>query len=461
MSTTTVPAVMKTQTLPRPVRVGRYPLLGALPDMLQDGPGFLLRSSRENQGEIFSLQLGPVQVPVVTRPEDLQQVLLDDARSYSKGGMWSAVRPLLGNGLVTSDGDVWRRQRQLMQPLFTPRYVNSLSGLMVSAIESQLAEMATRTDRPMDIGAEMTGITQRVLMETMFGTSLAPEKARELGQHLAVAFQAMNIRLFTYFLPEWFPRPGGRAFFAAIAAIDEALLGLVAQRRANPGGRSDLLSLLLEATDPDTGEALSDREIRDQLVTLFVAGLDTTAITLSWTLHLLDGHPEVGGRIRAEIASVVGDRNPRAEDMPKLPYTKQVLQESMRLYPPAWIFPRYVANGSVVGGREIAAGSSLLISPWLTHRDPTHWERPDEFDPERFTNEAIACRPRLSYIPFGAGGRMCVGNHFAMMEGTLGLVMLLQRFRAKGVAGRKVIPAAASTLKPKGGLVMRMEPVVL
>ncbi len=453
-----LPVAAQTRALPAPVAVGSFPLLGALPAMLRDGPGTMLAAARAHPGELFSLKLGPVKVPVVTQPEHLQQVLLDDARSYTKGGMWKAARPLLGNGLVTSDGDVWKRQRQLMQPLFTPRYVNGLSGLMVQAIDDQLARMQERTHAPVDVGAEMTLITQRVLMESMFGTSLSLEKASELGAHLVTAFQAMNVRLFTYFLPDWFPLPGSRAFFASIAAIDEAMMGLVAERRAAPGGRSDLLSLLIEARD-EAGAPLTDREIRDQLVTLFVAGLDTTAITLTWLLYVLDQHPEVDARLRTEIAHVVGDRRPTADDLPRLTYTKKVLQETMRLYPPAWIFPRYVAQGAEVGGRSIAPGTSLLVSPFLTHRDPLHWEDPERFDPERFEPEAIAARHRLSYIPFGAGGRMCIGNHFAMMEGMLATVQIVQRFRARLVPGQTVVPAAASTLKPKGGLKMTFEAI--
>lgn len=445
--------------LPAPVRVGRTPLLGALPAMLSDGPGTMLEAARRHPGELFALALGPVDVPVVYRPEHLQQVLVDGARAYTKGGMWAAARPLLGEGLVTSDGDVWKRQRQLMQPLFTPRYINSLSNLMVSAIAAQLEELDARADRPVDVGVEMTLITQRVLMESMFGGSLAPERALALGAHLATAFQALNVRLFTYFLPAWFPRPGGRAFFRSIAAIDEAMLGLVAARRQREAGPSDLLQLLLDARDPETGAPLSDREIRDQLVTLFVAGLDTTAIMLGWLLYLLDRHPEVEARLRAEIGWVVGTRAPTAEDVPRLPYTKQVIQETLRLYPPGWLFPRYVAEGAELGGRWLRPGTSLLVCPFLTHRDPEHWPEPDRFDPERFAPARAAGRERLAFIPFGAGGRACIGNHFAMMEGTLAAVMLLQRYRARRTVEAEIPPAAASTLKPKGGLSMRLERV--
>jgi cytochrome P450 len=255
------------------------------------------------------------------------------------------------------------------------------------------------------------------------------------------------------------PLPGGRSFFRSIAAIDQAMLALVAARRAQPVERGDMLSLLLEARDPDTGGALSDREIRDQLVTLFVAGLDTTAVALTWLLHLHSQHPAVEARLRAELAAVLGGRLPTAADLPKLSYTRAVLQETMRLYPPAWIIPRYTATGAEVGGRWIAPGSSLLVSPFLAHRNPLQWERPDSFEPERFAEGATKNQHRLAYIPFGAGGRMCIGNHFAMMEGVLATAMILQRFRPTPSSDRPVLATAASTLKPKGGLQMRMAAV--
>ncbi len=464
MSTATAAApalpVSRLSSLPAPRAVGGFPLLGALPSMLRDGPGTMLAAARAHPDEVFALKLGPVQVPVVYKPEHLQQVLIDDARSYTKAGMWQATRPLLGEGLVTSDGDVWKRQRQLMQPLFTPRYVAGLGGLMVNAIDAQIQDMLGRAGSPMEAGAEMTQITQRVLMDTMFGGSLDRTQSVVLADHLITAFQAMNVRIFTYYLPEWFPRPGGRAFFRSVAAIDEAMLSLVARRRQEPGGHRDMLSLLIEARDPETGAPLADREIRDQLVTLFVAGLDTTAVMLTWLFYLLDQHPDVEARLRAEIASVVGDRLPTGEDVAQLSYTRQVVQETMRLYPPAWIFPRYTAQGAEVGGRRIAPGASMLVSSWLTHRDPQHWDRPDTFDPDRFSPERTGARHRLAYVPFGAGGRMCIGSHFAMMEGILATVMLLQRFRGSVLPGQRVSAAAASTLKPKGGLYMKFQPVV-
>ena len=435
------------------------PLVGVVPSMLRDGPGFLLEASRRHRGEVFSIKLGPEAVYVVSSPAHLQHVLVDHARDFGKGGMWKAARTLLGNGLVTSEGDFWLRQRRLMQPLFGAKHLASLGGLMVDAIERERERIGheDHSQRPVEMGAEMTQITQRVLLEAMFSTSFPADEAARLCGHLDTAFQAMNLRLVLYFLPDFVPLPGDRANRAAIAAIDEAVLGIVRARRERPLRRTDILSQLLDARDADTGEAMSDRQVRDELVTLFVAGLDTTAVTLTWMFYLLDRHPHLDARLRAEVSAVLGGRNPTVDDLPKLAYTKRVLQETMRLYPPGWLIPRNAVCDTVVGGRTIPAGASMILSPYLTHRDPAHWEDPDTFDPERFLPERAAGRPKLAYVPFGAGGRQCIGNHFAMMEAQLITAMLVQRFKPRLASGRTVKPTGAGTLKPAGGLWMNFD----
>lgn len=442
---------------PAPLRVRGLPLVGSLFSLLRDAPGFLLDCARKHPGELFSVRLGPLDVPIVYRPEHLQTVMVDGVNTFTKGGMWSATRPLLGNGLVTSEGDFWRKQRKLLQPLFTPRHIGAIAGLMADAVEAQMQDLDARAGQVLDIGTEMTLLTQRVLLESLFGTSMNPQRARKLGQHLNDAFEAMNYQLFLFFLPAWFPRPAARRYREAVAALDAAVFDMVAERRAKPSDGSDVLSRLLDARDADTGEGMSDQQIRDELVTLFVAGLDTTAVTLTWLCHVLDTHPEVDSRIRAEIASVLGGRRPTGEDVQKLVYTRQVLQETMRVYPPSWMVPRFAAEDAEIDGRRIPAGSSMLVVSYLTHHDPLSWEDPETFKPERFSPEASKDRARLTYVPFGAGGRMCIGNHFAMMEAMLAAVALIQRFRPRGLPGAVVRPQAVSTLKPAGGLKMRFD----
>lgn len=436
------------------------PLLGVLPTFLRDAPTFLSAAGTKHAGRIFEIQLGPLRVPVISHPDDVQRVLIDDARAYTKGPMWNAARPLLGNGLVTSEGDSWLRQRRLVQPMFGAKHLASLGTIMAQAIERQRRDIEARSAdrRALDVGDEMTLLTQRVLFETVFDTSLAPDAATQLAQHISTALRVLEPRMLMPFVPTWVPLPGGRALRRSIAAIDDTVLHMVRARRAHPTCRPDLLARLLDARDADTGEGMSDTQTRDEVVTMFVGGLDTTAVTLTWMWYLLDRHPAADARLRAEVAAVLGGRIPTVEDLPRLTFTRQVIQESMRLYPPVWIIPREATRTTVLGGHTIAAGTIVIVSPWNTHRLAEFWERPEAFEPERFEPERGAARPKLAYIPFGAGGRFCVGNQFAMMEALMATAMLAQHLRPRLVPGQRVAPATAGTLKPRGGLRMTFEP---
>jgi cytochrome P450 len=430
-----------------------------LAKLLRDGPGFLSSVARAHPGEPFALRLGPIRLYVLTQPDHVQQVLHDQPREFGKGGMWSAVRDFLGNGLVTSEGDFWLRQRRMMQPLFSGHHLASLVDGMVGVIEGEVArlERDVQPDATLDMQSEMTSLTQRVLLQTMLGATEEAGEADRLGHHMVDAMRVLNLKLFTYFLPRWVPIPGGRTFRRASAAIDEALLRIVRERRQAQGGPTDLLSLLLHARDEGGSGGMDDQQLRDELVTLFVAGNDTTANALTWLWYALDQHPEIDRRLREEVDAVLGDRRPTVADLAKLSYVKLVLQETMRLFPPVWMFPRFCERDQVVSGYLIPAGSALLVSPFITHRDPALWERSEEFDPERFTPERSAGRPRYAYFPFGGGPRQCIGNNFALMEGQLITAMMARRFRPRLATQRPVIPASQSTLKPKGGLKMRLE----
>jgi cytochrome P450 len=445
---------------PKTVHVERgLPLVGVLTRLLGDGPGYLSSLARARPGEPFAVKLGPIHLYVLTHPDHVQHVLHDQPREFVKGGMWAAVRELLGNGLVTSEGDFWLRQRRMMQPLFSGKHLASLVDGMVDVIghETERLQRDIQPGATLDMASEMTSLTQRVLLSTMLGATVEAGEAERLGARLVEAMRVLNLKLFTYFLPRWMPIPGGRTFRRASAAIDEAMLRIVRERRGSGEERADLLSLLLAARDEGGGEGMDDQQLRDELVTLFVAGNDTTANALTWLWYVLDRNPEIDRRLREEVADVLGDRRPTQADLAKLVYTKQVLMETMRLYPPVWMFPRFCERDQVVGGWLIPAGSAMIVSQWITHRDPSLWERPDEFDPERFTPERSASRPRYAYFPFGGGPRQCIGNNFALMEGQLIAAMMARRFRPRLPEGARVIAGSASTLKPKGGLKMRLE----
>jgi cytochrome P450 len=436
-----------------------YPLIGVLPELARDTLGFVSRLARRHPGELVGFAVGPITIYLVTHPDHVQEVLVERWRSFGKGGMWDAMRPLFGNGVVRAEGDPWRRQRRMMTPLFAPAHLATLTDLMVGAIEKELTRLAGRGPGAVfDLEREMTSTTQRVLLEALFGAESSPEDMERLGDNLNSALRALNLRMFLYFLPERFPIPGTRQFRRSLAAIDEVTFRLVRARRASGQRRDDFLSLLLDARDEVTGQAMDDPQLRDEIVTMFVAGLDTTADAMTWLWLLLHDHPEIDRRLRAEVGEVLGERRPVFADVERLVYTRMVLQEAMRLYPPVWMFPRAANEDTVIGGCRVRAGSALILSPYVTHRDPAFWPDPERFDPERFSPERAAGRPRGAYFPFGGGPRICLGGAFAMMEAQLITAMMVQRFRPTLVPGHRPVPVAASSLKTRHGMHMTLVP---
>lgn len=434
-----------------------YPLVGGIIDVFRDAPGFFTRITRERPGEVVAVRLGPMKVYLVSHPDHVQQVT-KDWRTFGKGGdMFKATRPFLGNGLLTSDGDLWQRQRRMMQPLFNAKYLAVLTDLMIDIVDREVTLLAAKAGATVDMELEMNVMSQRLILETMLGGGIDRDQTELLNEELQIALDGLNLRFFLSFLPERLPRPGERRYRAAIAAIDEAMLRLVRDRRASEGLREDLLSLLLRARDADTGEGMDDRQVRDELVAMFVAGQDAPAKAMTWLWYLLDRNPEAERRLRAEIAQVLGDRRPTFDDLPRLDYTKRAIQEAMRLYPPAWMIPHFVAQEALVGDYRIPAGSPVLLVPFSTHRDPALWSDPEAFDPDRFTPERSAGRPLYAYYPFGGGGHHCIGNHFAMIECQLITAMMAQRLRPRLVQGHRVAPSSSMTLKPRYGMEMTLE----
>jgi cytochrome P450 len=436
-----------------------YPLVGVLPEIARDTLGFVTRLARRHPGEIVGFDVGPITIYLVTHPEHVQEVLVDHWRSFGKGGIWDAMRPLFGDGIVRAEGEAWRRQRRMMQPLFSPGHLATLTDAMVGAIEAEVTRLARRgPGAVVDMEREMTRTTQRVLLEALFGASISAADMDRLGESMNSALRALNLRMFLYFLPERFPLPGGRRFRRSLAAIDEVTLRLVRERRKSEERRRDLLSLLLDARDEGTGRAMDDRQLRDEIVTMFVAGLDTTADAMMWLWLLLHDHPEVDRRLRAEVHEVLGDRRPVFADLERLSYTRMVIQETMRVYAPVWMFPRSASDDAVIGGVRIPRGAPLLLSPYATHHDPAFWPDPDRFDPDRFSPGRAADRPRGAYFPFGGGPRICLGASFAMMEAQLITAMMVQRFRPALIPGHRPAPIAASSLKTRDGMQMTLGP---
>jgi len=417
-----------------------------------------VRIARQHPGAVVRIAFGPVDAYYLSRPEHIQHVLQDHWRNYPKGSsMWRPVQRLLGKGLVTSDGEAWLKNRRRIQHLFTQKSVASFAHVMIDVIERAMNDLERRLGSSVDMTSEMTLITQNVIFETVFGTRVDRAMAYHLGDHLAYVLRAINVRMMLYFLPDRFPFPGEERLRRSILTIHDALMRLFREHQARGQPDDDLLTLLQHAADPATGERMSEREIRDELVTLWVAGNETTAVSLSWLWILLDKHPDVQARARAEVEEVLGARVPTVDDLERMPYCKMVIREVMRLYSTSWLLPRTCVADDVVDGYFIPAGATVFACQFALHRDTSLWERPEEFDPERFAPERSAGRHRFAYLPFSGGPRVCLGMAFGLMEAQIILAMMLQRFRLRFPPGFELRYDAGATLRPRGRVPVRIE----
>jgi cytochrome P450 len=406
--------------------------------------------------DLVCLDLGFATLYLVTLPEHIHHVLVENQENYWKGDVFERTRFLFGNGLVVNEGESWRRQRRLMQPAFAHRRVAALVPVMVDVVERRLAgwEATSEAGEPFDVSKEMMSLTLGIIVKTMFSLSI---DARELGimaECFSTALEQITIRMATFFLPERFPLPHQRATREAVATLEEMVYRIIAERRKAGQDVDDLLGMLLSARDAETGEGMTDREIRDEVMVTLFGGYEATADALTWTWHLLDEHPAIDETFREELATVLGGRTPTFDELTRLTYTSQVAQESMRLFPPFWFLNRTAHGPDEIGGYPIPAGAQILLCPYATHRHPDIWTVPEAFRPERFEPEAIAARPRHSYLPFGTGPRMCIGRHLALMEMQLILAMVAQRYRPRLAPGFFVDPKIGTSLRAKGGMWM-------
>jgi cytochrome P450 len=396
---------------------------------------------------------------IVNAPRGIERVLLDNAGNYVKSRVARRlVEPGIGRGLLTSEGDAWRRQRRTMAPSFDHRSLMSYAPIMTEAAAALLA----RWDRlpegaPLDISGEMMRLTLKIIARTMFSTEaddIGPIVEEAVGRYQREVRPSL-VDLLN--LPDWWPRPGTRRWSHIFDRLDAVIDRLVRREAAAGSETKDLLARLLQARDAETGRPMDPRELRDQVVTIFMAGHETTAQALTWTWYLLSQHPAEEARFHAELEQVLGGRAPRFEDLARLRYTRMVLEESMRLYPPAHTMSREALAEDEVEGHRVAKGSVVSIVPWVIHRHRLLWDRPDLFDPERFAPERAAERPRFAYIPFGGGPRICIGAGFAMTEALIILAMLGQRYRLRLAPDAAVEPVGLITLRPRHGLPMRLE----
>lgn len=444
------------QTITFPPGPRGKPILGSLMEMQRKGMLPFYRDLWQQYGDLVHLKMGPLHQFVLTQPDHVQHVLAAHGKTYVKGIGFKKLQLALGNGLFISEGELWQRQRRLLQPPFTARAIARFADTMVAATEAMLARWdADKPTQPLDINIEMMQLAMQIIGRTMFGTDVGAE-ALEAGDAFTYVLNFMSERSVTLLDPPLFvPTAQNQRFKQAMRLLNVYMREIV-ERRKSAGTGDDLLSILLQARDETTGAGMSEQQLYDEVLTIFFAGHETTAQALTWTWHLLAQHPDVEEQLHDELARVLGGRAPTFADVPQLQYTRMVIQEALRLYPPVWIFVRDALIEDQIGGYRIPPRSMIVLSPYLTHRHPALWQDPERFDPQRFAPEREASRPRYAYFPFGGGKRTCLGDKFAMLEAQLVVATVAQRYRLRSVPGHPVNAVAVGTLRPAHGMPMTL-----
>ena len=409
-------------------------------------------------GDVVHFKIGPRHGFLITNPADVRHVLQDNARTYRKSPLYEKLKTALGNGLLTSEGEFWLRQRRIAQPAFHRQRIAALAAVMAQAGRETSAhwESVAAHGHPVDIDDEMMRLTRTVVLRTLLGADLGPYAARiddawtTINRHIGESFWSLGFA-------DRLPTARNRRFQAALLLLREAVEHIIAERRHRPFGSVDLLSMLLTARDEETGEAMTDEQLRVEVTTFLLAGQETTSLALTWTWYLLSQHAGARRRLEDEVDAVLDGRPPEYDDLVNLPYTRMVIDESLRLYPPAWGFSREALADDELGGFRLPKGWLAFVVPYVLHRLPTFWPEPDAFDPDRFLPERNAARPKFVYLPFGAGPRQCIGNQFALIEAHLVLATLAQHYRLHLVPGHRVDPWPLITLRPRFGMPMVIE----
>ncbi len=430
--------------------------LGQLPDYARDSLGYETHLAR-TYGDIVHIRWVAKHAYLISHPDYVHQVLVEQADKFYKAPIYRELLSyFLGNGLLTSDGDTWRRQRKLAQPAFHTKRIQAYADVMVAYTQRLLVQW--RPDATRDINADMMHLTLSVVAKTLFDADIEKD-ANRVGTALTDILEVTNQRLQSpiQVIPDWIPTSGNRLRKAAVRDLDAIVMGMINERRATNEDRGDLLSMLMQARD-ETGQGMSDQQLRDEAVTIVLAGHETTANALAWTWYLLAQHPEAEAKLHAELDRVLGDRPPTTDDLRQLPYTEMVIKESMRLYPPIPSFARLAMEDVALGdGYVVPQGMIVSMSPYVIHRDPRWFPEPEAFRPERLSRENEKLLPKGAYLPFSTGPRVCIGNNFAIMEAVLILATIAQRYRLRLVPGQTITPKAALTLRPQPNIQMTLE----
>jgi cytochrome P450 len=431
-------------------------LLGHVSAFRND-PLELVTTATAEYGDIVRFRLGPHVEHLLNHPDHAAHVLQKRRGNYDKDcRSTSFIKRVCGESLLTASGDVWQHRRSLLQPAFHRNHVHGFADLMVDATTAML-ERWPRSTGPveLDLASEMMRLTYTIVARGLFSADLS-SGAERIKPAMRLLLEETFTRIRSIFNPpSWLPTPGNRRFDQALGEVKRVALELIEEHRSDRSAkRHDLLTMLLGALDPDGDDGFGIEQLRDEVVTLLIAGHETTANALTWTFHLLATHPGVQDRVHDELSTVLNGRNPTLDDIPKLELTTKVIKESMRLYPPVWIIERRALADDTIGGFHIPKNSSVVICPWTMHRHPDFWEAPGEFQPDRFDQA-----PPPAYLPFGGGPRVCIGHEFAMLEARIATAMILQRYRLRPVSGAPVEPHPGITLPPLHGLPLIIEPL--
>jgi cytochrome P450 len=441
------------QTLAPPRSSGK-PLVGHLLKFRRD-PLKLLAELAERHGDVVRFKMGPRILYLINNPEYIKEVLVTNNRNFVKSRGLEMAKKFLGQGLLTSEGEFHRRQRRLTQPAFHRQRINAYADVMVEYADR--AGRRWQDGQTLNIAQEMMQLTLSIVGKTLFDANVEDE-ATEIGAALTDVMQLFE-RITSPFaaLLEMLPLPSNRRWMEAKERLDSTMYRIIDEHRATGIDRGDLLSMLLLAQDEEgDGSSMTDEQLRDEAMTLFVAGHETTANALTWTWYLLSQHPDVEAKVHEEIDSVLAGLLPKPDDFARLGYTEMVLAEAMRLYPPAWTLGRRALNDYQIGQYVVPAGSIVLMSPWVMHHDARFYPEPYKFDPERWTVEGKESRPKFAYFPFGGGPRVCIGEQFAWLEGVLLIATIAQQWKMRLAPDQRVEPKPMITLRPANGMRMNL-----
>ena len=432
-------------------------LLGSLP-RIQRNPLQYLGDSARQFGDLVHFQAGQVSAFYINHPDGARRVLADNNTNYSKRTLqYNALSTITGRGLLTNEGPSWLRNRRLMQPAFSRGRLENIYPLVTGSIQPVLEhwQAAAKSGQPVDLDRDMLRLTLDVVSRALFSFDLSKEAYALTGAVMQALDHIIGLARNPLSLPDWFPSGENLRFRRAVHTLDEVIHAMIQQRRALPEMPDDLLTTLLTARD-ENGQGLDERQVRDEIITLLIAGHETVASALTWTWYLLALHPEIRAQMEEEVNRVLAGRMPQPADLPRLETTRRIFMEALRLYPPAWLITRAAIAEDEILGFRISARALIILSPYTLHRHAQFWQQPEEFNPERFISEN---QTRYSYIPFGGGPHLCIGNNFAMIEAQLILAITAQRFRFDLQPGSQVEAEPLVTLRPKYGLPMQVKAI--